>query len=498
MQQIFYVTLDPEKALGIEDLIPSYHILHSENSQLATPISDSGVDIKNFPKPSEAKIFNTAKLLEDQNLQNYIRERAHGQANILVFKPDQQIKKMCENLGFNLINPVTDLPKKLENKVEFSNFLAQNQLFLQPKYQTFEKFSDLKYEDLGKEFGTEFVIQFYFGHSGNSTFFVKNKHLLSELQDKYPLRKGKIVKKIDGPAYTINACITRFGVVIGGISEQITGIPALTPSKGGTVGNDFSQRHLTDLLRSEIISKTMQFGEELLKLGHKGIFGLDFVLDIEAGTFYLIEANVRQTMSCSFVSYLQRDQKQVPIMLWHVLELVNHNYEQPFACLNAEDQEWINNFINDFRHSTDKLAFNIKNNQPIKASQVFFRNIQPNPVKILDQFPAGIFRMRGRTPDESAQIENEAKYIAVYRLREDGFSTMCLIKRGYNILQAKNDEGFFLSCVPENTTVGEIGEIGRIQSMETAFSSMQNDDINGWLMDVIKAVYENIRIIRID
>lgn len=496
MQQIFYITLDPEKALGIEDLIPSYHILYSEGSQLAIPIGDNGIDIKNFPKQSEAKINSTAKMLEDPNVIKYIKEQAHETPDILVFKNDEQIENVIATNGFHLLNSSSKLNKQLENKIEFAQFVDTAGVFKQPKYLIFEKLSDLNYQELSNTFGIEFVIQFMFGHSGNSTFFIENPDQLESLKKQYPLRKGKVSAKIEGPTYTVNACVTKLGIVIGGISEQITGIPELTSSKGGTVGNDYSQRHLDDNVRKDIVTKTMQFGELLQKAGHRGIFGLDFIIEQNTNELYLIEANIRQVASASYTSYLQRLNKKVPIMLWHVLELLDFDYLSKFDSLSEEDEEWINQGIAEFRDSQDKVSTNISNNPPMHASQVFFRNIHEYPVQILDQFPSGIYRMRGRMPDQSAELENKEKYLAVYRLREDGWSTLCLEQRGYNIIQAKEFEGFIINTVPEKTPVDVLGEIGRIQVLESAFGSKDDKFISGWMIDVVKCVYENTRVIK--
>ena len=504
MQQIFYLTLDPERALGIEDLLLSYHVLYSENSQLAIPISNAGVDIKNFPKNADTKVNSTSKMLENQEVINYIKTFTHGKPDILVFKSDEVIEELCRKNDFNLLNPSYKLGKELENKLKFTEFVEEIGVFDRAEYEVFEKLEDLKYEDLSKKFGNEFVLQFIFGHTGSGTFFIDNSEILEDLKLKYPLRKGKVSRKIEGPTYTINACITKLGIVIGGLSEQITGIEELTASKGGTIGNDFSQRHLNDVLRHDIITKTVKFGEELQKKGHKGIFGLDFIIELETGKIYLIEANIRQVASSTYASYLQRMDKKMPIMLWHVLELLDFNFDERFHCLNEEDEEWINDEISKFKLSNDKISLNIHNNQPINASQVFFRNIHDHPVQILDQFPAGIYRMRGRTPEESKLLENSSeeegsdeKYLAVYRLREDGWSSLCLEARGYNILEANERQGFIIACAPEKAKIDLHGEIGRIQILQSAFSSKDDKNINGWFMDVVKCVYENIRTIKI-
>jgi hypothetical protein len=93
--------------------------------------------------------------------------------------------------------------------------------------------------------------------------------------------------------------------------------------------------------------------------------------------------------------------------------------------------------------------------------------------------------------------QGDEQYPAVFRLREDGWSTLCLMKRGYNIMQAKAAGGFMIHTAPANAVIPPLGEVGRIQVMESAFSSPDAKDINGWFIDVVNAVYENIRTIKL-
>ncbi len=495
MQQLFYITLDPERALGVEDLLPSYHILYSELNQLTVPIADNGIDIKNIVPSSENRIHSTADILKHPATHAYIRTVSHGRPNILVFKNDENITKLANSYNYTLLNPPYDLSRKFENKIEFSNYLKAHNI-LQPDYKIFDRLEDVDYQTVMNEFGREFVVQFMFGHSGNSTFFISDENQLKVLQAQYPLRQCKVSRKINGPTYTVNACITKLGTVIGGISEQITGILELTSSAGGTVGNDFGQRHLNDALRSQIVELSMLVGELLRKEGHKGMFGLDFILDLETNTFYLIEANTRQVASASYVSYLQRMQHIVPIMLWHILELMDFDYSTYLNLLSQEDEEWVNAEISVFRLNNDKFGLNIRNNQPMRASQILFRNIRDYYVQVLEQFPSGIYRMRGRHPEDASLLENDSQYMAVYRLREDGWSTICLLSRGYNIMQAHNLNGFLILTKPEKAIVEPLGEIGRIQVLESAFGSATDKYPSGWIMDVIRCIYENMRLVK--
>ncbi|BDQ04546.1 MAG: hypothetical protein KatS3mg084_0064 [Candidatus Dojkabacteria bacterium] len=495
MKQLFYITLDPERALGVEDLLPSYHILYSELNQLTIPIADKGINIKNIVPSAENKIRCTADILRHPATHTYVKEVAHGQPNILVFKNDGNIAKLAHTYNYTLLNPPYELNSKFENKIEFANYLKARNIS-QPDYVIYDKFGDVDYQTIASRFGREFVVQFMFGYSGNSTFFISDESQLKALQAQYPLRKCKVSRKINGPTYTVNACVIRLGVVVGGISEQITGIPELTSSAGGTVGNDFSQRHLNDTLRSYLVDQTMLFGELLRKEGYRGMFGLDFILDMQTQSFYLIEANIRQVASATYVSYLQRIHQVVPIMLWHILELLDVDYSTHLDLLDQEAEEWINNGISVFRLSNDRFGWNLHNNQPMQASQILFRNIKDYTVQVIEQFPTGIYRMRGRHPEDASLLENDDQYMAVYRLREDGWSTLCLLARGYNIIQARNLNGFLVLTKPEKAIVEPLGEIGRIQVLEPAFGSVTDKYPSGWIMDVIRCIYENMRFMK--
>jgi len=95
-------------------------------------------------------------------------------------------------------------------------------------------------------------------------------------------------------------------------------------------------------------------------------------------------------------------------------------------------------------------------------------------------------------------MENEDEnYAIVYKLREDGWSTLCLISRGATILET-DEEGFIIDCPPQSTLVKPDAELGRIQLKESAFSDATSLQLTGWIDDAINAIYENTRIIKGD
>jgi hypothetical protein len=228
MHQIFYITPNPEHALGVEELIPSFHILHSDLSQLTIPITNRGVDIKNFPILSDTtKESKVLALLEDEKLQKYIKSLSHDTPNIIVSQNSKQIEELAKKLGFNLLNPKFQITDSLSNPKALSKFIQESEIFPEST-------------------------------KSNENRFV----------------------------YTVVGCITRLGIIVGGISEELRNIPLLSNSKDKSLGNDYSQRHLNDYLRADLISKTTELGNALMKLGHSGIFSIDVEFSPEENILY--------------------------------------------------------------------------------------------------------------------------------------------------------------------------------------------------------------------
>ncbi len=494
MKQIFYITSDPERACGIEDLLPSFHIIYSDNSQIAFSIANEGVNIKNFITPYSN---STEKLLALSDVKDYIKFLDNTESNVIVFKNSSEIESSAQSFNYNLLNVPYKLQKEIENKINIVNLFSNTKGILFPKYLIYDRLEDSDYNIVVSQLGTNIVIQFMFGHTGNSTFFVDNKDEFDLIKAKYPKRTVKISQRIIGPSYTTNAVVTPYGVVVGGISEQITGVAGFTASRGGTVGNDFSCRHLDDKTKKELIYQTMIIGEKIRDLGFFGGFGVDFVIDQGTNEIFTIEINARQTASMSYTSYLQRRYKIVPILMWHILVLLKHNFEDDIVLMKPEEQEWINDGICQFIRTNDKLEYNFHNNPNINASQIIFRNLYNYDQQVIEQFPSGLYRIRGRTPNESAMLEvDEEEYPAVFKLNENGWTNLCFVKRSHSILDIHNDEDFLIYFSGEKSVISPFGEIGRIQMLAPAFENKESTYLKGFIYDVVNCIKENSRLVR--
>ena len=177
---------------------------------------------------------------------------------------------------------------------------------------------------------TPFVLQYNWGHSGEGTKLIKDEQDLGEVIKKFPYRKVRVSKLINGDTLTNNNIVTNKGeVLVGNISYQITGDTSLTDNPFATVGNDWklAQTMLSQKEKSEYNNIVEQIGKKLARDGWKGLFGVDIIREKGTGKMYLIEVNARQPASTTFESQLQQQQgsdpqKQVTTFEAHLMSLL--------------------------------------------------------------------------------------------------------------------------------------------------------------------------------
>jgi hypothetical protein len=240
---IFYICNDFERALGLEKALPNYHIVCIDDNNALQNAKKNGVNI--FCLEEELKELNpiyrnSNRLLQVKEVQQYIKNHTpqNEKSHVIFFKIAPNIEQTCKNLNYTILNTSSELNQMFELKLsQYQNLKDSNVNF--PK-TIIGKLNEVVFNEIVNKLGAPFVIQYDRGHTGSSTVFVEDIDQFNEELMKYPNRFAKFSQKIDGEAWTLNACVTRFGIVYGGLSYQITGIKECTSKAGGTVGNDWS------------------------------------------------------------------------------------------------------------------------------------------------------------------------------------------------------------------------------------------------------------------
>jgi len=390
---IFFITPNPNRAIGLEKIIKNYYIICSQKSDIVDYLKKEKIPVLCL---NDNKIKNSGKILADERVIKYIKEKSgNKKANVISFKPSPMIQKICDDNKFNYLGNDWKLNRKLEDKIEFVEITrklkipnANSKVIKVGKNDFAEYVCRLKNKN-------KFVIQLPRGFSGNSTFFIENKKDLDKILKKYKNRKIKLSKYLKGETYTVNACIAKNKILISQPIFQITGLSAYNKNKFGTCGNDYvySQK-LKREEKKKIFDYTKKVGEYIKSLNYKGIFGLDFVVSNNKAN--LIEINPRIIGSMPFFTKLQIKNKEMPFLLSHILEFASDLIPPNLPLLRGEN-------------------FN--------ASQLILRNTKNNPIKITKNLKSGIYEI-----EENKLVFKEEAYYIKRNLNKSEFLIQCAAK----------------------------------------------------------------------
>ena len=311
---IFYVANNSDKGVGLEKIIANYHIVCIDYFDEVEYLRKAGINVFCLEKQKNKQniIFrNTGLLMKEKEVIDYIEQNSGKKANILIFKPSLMIEKACRKNNWRLLNNPYHDSEKFENKLNFYK-IARSLGLLIPRTEELA-IDKITYSDLKKNY-SDFVIQLGKGFAGITTFFIKSEEDYLRFKKRNKSSVVKVSEFIRGLPLTINACVTKHGIVIGAPCYQITGESICTNSPSTTCGNDWKiyneKLKITYLSIAEITKKV---GEYLKANGYKGIFGLDLIFEPVTGKIYLIECNPRLIASIPAATKLEIAAGKIPL-----------------------------------------------------------------------------------------------------------------------------------------------------------------------------------------
>ena len=378
---VFFLTKDIERAIGLEDTYPNYHIITSSTNHTTTHIlKERGYNIYITPRPAKYSF----DLLLMPDVQKYITQHTNKhKPAIMFFKNSPASEFHTKQLNWQLLAPPSKVSKVFERKIQQSKIFEENNI---PHPKTIiMKLADYDFKELQKEIGNPFIIQFDIGHTGNSTYFIEKEDDIKQLALKRARQTIRVLKYINGKTWTINATTTKKGVFLGGLSLQITGIPECTSSPASTVGNDWTAtQNLSKEKLKEIGEVTVKIGTLMYQNGFKGFFGIDFIIEESTNNIYVIEINARQPASVSLYTHIQEEKKEIPLKLLHIAEFLTGNINDFENFVNQYQKH------NTFSFSLDPQEYNQQTIANSFASQLFYRNKKRQMI-IKNPKPQGIY-----------------------------------------------------------------------------------------------------------
>jgi len=367
---IFFVCNDPLWALGMEHLLPNYHIVCIDDKDSIDDLQAQGISVfclERALKEHNSIFRNTTKLLQHPLTQRFIAEKSLQKTPIIMpFKPSASLDVACTNLGYKLASAKWQLNKFFEDKLLFPEFLFSHNLPTVPYLLTTLTID--AYEPIAAKFKAPFVLQSGFGFAGSGTFLIHAKTDWDNHVNEMEGKKVKVSRFIKGIPVTINACATRHGTLYSPACLQITGLPEYTTSWGGTCGTSWDI-DIDDQVSQKIYSSTKTIGDQMYKQGFRGIFGLDFIIEEGTQEIYIVENNARIVASIPFYTGIQEKENQPFLLAYHLLEVLEIPYQADSNLVR------------------EQLA------TQVKGSQLILRNVWGKPITIDSYCKSGLYQL---------------------------------------------------------------------------------------------------------
>lgn len=380
-EDVFFVTPDVKRGLGFAGILPNYHIICTDFDPIIPILRKQGANIFCLEEQNitGSEIRNSAKLLENTQVLDYIRNNSKAKPKIMYFKPSVKLDILIEKNGFTAIGNNTKLNDLFENKISFYK-LAQKELsdYLIPA--EVGVLGELNYNQLTKNFGSMYVLQFGHGWAGKTTFFIKNEKEFTNLKEKFSFTKVKVGKLVRGFTVLNNCCIYQDKIFVSQPAIQIDKIAQLSDKPTVTCGRQWPVKFIDNKQNETISDISETIGNLMREEGFRGFFGIDFLVEETTGKIYLSEVNPRLTASSAFYTLMEIEIDTIPLMAYHLAQFMGKNLainkidsnlvaSQIILRKPYNPDNWQNKQFGVFKNKGGKVVFVGENYYPAKLQK---------------------------------------------------------------------------------------------------------------------------------
>ncbi len=326
------------------------------------------------------RFSNANNLLRNKTSRNYISSHK-GKKILFLYRSNNNIQNAVRPLDVKIIANNSKINKIFENKASFRKIM--DKVGIKPifgKTFEFEEFNNKNYNFFKSKYGPKFVIQlpdFMLGGGKGTLFINKEKHFK---KFKAQIKEGKfhgkvltvvnITKFITGLSCSVVCCATKYGTLVSKIQRQIIDIPQVISRKKGNglfCGHVFGPEFSPQIVKqSQGIAQKL--GKYMYKLGYKGIFGIDLIVNKKENKVYSVECNARYTGAFPMLSMIHLKYQIIPLDFFHFLEFLKIPYKINVSGLNKMYQ------------------------QKIQGSHIILSNIKDHTLKVKKEFKVGTYR----------------------------------------------------------------------------------------------------------
>ena len=438
--EYLFLVNDINYGVGLEGFLERYRILSLDNRPAVRLLRNRGVEVFSLEETGEKidpQSRNTWQLLSSPKTLEYI-SGIKGGKKMLFFKNSSRMEEIARRYSWQILASGSHLSRYFENKLKLPQFLKEAGVD-GPKSFVRKFDRHLSYKGLIRELGSPFVVQKGKGFGGSGTFFIKDEDDFRKVEKECRSRTIKIAQYLNGIYLTLNGCATRSGIVMSSPFFQITGLRECNRNEGGSCGTDW-QIKIDSFISNRIIDMTKKIGEYIFKKGYRGIFGLDFVADLETKKAYLVEINPRLISSIAFFTKLQLLSGEVPLLAWHILE---------FLDLLTPGNEGV-----------------VEQNLVSRGGQLILHNLEDVSCSVNNSLETGIYRW------------------------ED--NRLTFLREAYSVEECKAKREFLILPYPQGRIIKSRMECARIQTLERIIE----DDwsVRKAMVDLAGKIYEKLAL----
>lgn len=398
---IYFVSPTAYNLLGLDDWVSSLRYVCYFDS------FDGAHDHIMCPTHAGPREFDTFEsvntyLLGHKEVVDFIGARGPGHVLFVMF--DDETEALAKDLGLTIALPPRELRERIDSKIETTRLGNEAGVASAPnvlgRADSYAALLDLA-RTAG--LGERLVVQLPYGDSGRTTFFINNDADWDEHAEHLVDEDLKVMKNIRHLPGTVEACATRHGTLVGPVQVDITGFEELTPYQGGWCGNDCAPISFGSGNQARIREMARRLGDRLYAEGYRGVFCMDYLIDLDDDCVYLGEINPRISGASPLTNLITSRYGGVPLFLFHLLEFMDVDWE---CDLDAIQLRW-----RDFD----------------RWSQLVFKQTTDEVEVITHAPPSGLWRMaedgsvsfvRMETDWHNVTNHDEAFYLRVYGVGE--------------------------------------------------------------------------------
>jgi len=276
-------------------------------------------------------------LLNSDDVRKYIMSKARpgekSKAIFLMFNENNE--DLAKALHLDICHPPNELKQIFDDKINTVRLAEQVGVSSVPNVlSTVNSYAHLR--EVAGHLGEHLVVQKAFGDSGRTTFFISNESDFAACADLLTTdgEELKIMKRIKCHATAIEGCATANGTIVGPLMSEVIGFPELTPLLGAWCGNELSADIFDVHTRHKARQYVERIGDMMYKMGFKGYFELDLLIDVSDGALYLGEINPRLSGATPLTNQSDFAKANVPLYLFHFMEWMGIPFELDVAELN--------------------------------------------------------------------------------------------------------------------------------------------------------------------